>query len=318
MTSENRLMYATHFEPPRVLVKMLGSSDLKYDMEVPAQFGPGGVILHMSCNTLSVPHIAYLAQEVLTALKVDFAAVGGPENCCGSAHWANSDDDLERQVATLTLGSFKRAAPTQVVSTCPDCDISFERNMKSHHKFVHLNLVEMLAQRLDDLKKLMVHRVDRRVVVHAHRENDMRRRDADAIDRILRVIPGVEVIESKCSDGLGNHCLVARGRHKSTIVEPLIRSMFQEAKEVGADTLVVQYHGCYRQHLKRQLEYGVEVSHYLSLVADSIGIPYEETFKTVRMMNDLDAAVEYLRPQMSEKGFQESDVRTALKKHVYV
>lgn len=318
MTANNRLLYTTYFEPPRILVKILGSGDLKYEMDAPSEFTPGGVILHFSGNTLSIPHIAYLGQEILKALKIDFIALGGPENCCGAIHWANSDDNLSRQVSNITLSAFKRVAPTKVVSTCPDCDIYFARNMRAHHKFVHLNLLEMLAERIDDLSALMRNHVERRVVVHAHRDNENRRRDADAILRILKAIPGVEIVESKHSDGLGNHCLVARGRHESTIFEPVVRAMFDEARELGADTVVVPYHGCYRQHLKRQLEYGVEVSHYLSLIAESIGIAYEETFKIVRMLNDLDAAVEYLRPRMQAADIAESDLRMALTKHMFI
>jgi hypothetical protein len=94
--------------------------------------------------------------------------------------------------------------------------------------------------------------------------------------------------------------------------------MFQEAAELKADYLVVPYHSCYRQHCKMQLQYGVEVEHYLSLMAKSLGIPYEEKFKELRLLDSVDKAVERLRPKIRQLGYKEEEVRKYVAAVIYM
>jgi hypothetical protein len=95
-------------------------------------------------------------------------------------------------------------------------------------------------------------------------------------------------------------------------------AMFQEAKDLKADFMVVPYHSCYRQHCKMQLKYGVEVEHYLSIMAKSLGIPYEEKFKELRLLDSVDKAVERLRPKIRKLGYKEEDVRKYVAAVIYM
>lgn len=313
----DKIPYAKIFGPPRDLGRVLAPDDFSYDMDPPADLVPGSIVLHVACNTLTVPHIPYLAQKIMERVGIEFATVGGPENCCGAPQWANGDDALERQVATLTLNAFRQMKPVQVVSTCPDCDTHFQLYRRRQHTFQHMNLVEMLGEHLDKLKTLMRFPVERRVALHLHEEGEGRRKDAESVRRIMSVVPGLEVVKAKNSNGLGNHCLVNIGRYRSTISPETTDAMFSELQEKEVDSLIVPYHGCYRQHCKRQLEYGVEVQHYLEIIAQSMGIEFEDTFKELRMLDDVDAAMDRLRPRIKEMGYREDDIRSMVQSAIY-
>jgi hypothetical protein len=93
--------------------------------------------------------------------------------------------------------------------------------------------------------------------------------------------------------------------------------MFDEARRLGADALVVPYHSCYRQHVKMQIEYGVETHHYFSLLAMSLGIPFEEPFKRLRLLGDVDRAIADLRPKIKDMGYQEEAVRSYVERAIF-
>jgi hypothetical protein len=318
-----RMPYKMVFEPPRVLGRLLADDDFSYITEPPTGMKAGEVILHVACQTLTVSHIGFLAQKIMEKIGLDFTTVGGPENCCGSFHWHMGDTDYERQIATMALGGFRRMKPVWVVSTCPDCDASFKRHLASQHTYRLTNVAELFADHIEELKPLMTLPIRKKVAIHWHEESepagdppsipDARRRDADGIRRLMEAIPGLEILDTPKAKGIYGHCVKAFG----SIKDDVTHAMFTEAKELGADYLVVPYHGCYRNHCKEQLKYGVEVHHYLALIAEAMGIPFREPFKELRMLDDIDKAIEQLRPRIEQFKFDESEVRTYLERAVY-
>lgn len=313
----DRLPYAKTFGASRNLGRIIAPKGLSYHMDPPSDLAPGSIVLHFSCNTLTVPHIPFLAQKIMEKMGLEFATVGGPENCCGAPQWVNRDDDLEKQVATLTLNSFRKMKPIQVASTCPDCDIHFQLHRRRQHKFQHLNLAEMLGEHLSRLKELMKFPVKRRVALHVHEDGEGRQRDAESVHRLMGVVPGLEVVETDKTNGLGNHCLANFPRYEPTIYPEITKAMFTELNEKKIESLIVPYHGCYRQHCKRELEYGVEVQHYLEIIAQSMGVEFENPFKDLRMLDSVDAAMEKLRPRLEALGYFEDQIREMVQYSIY-
>lgn len=317
-----KMPYKTIFEPPRVLGRLLADDDFSYITEPPAGMKAGELLLHVSCQTLTVSHIPFLAQKIMEKMGLDFATVGGPENCCGSFQWHMGDEEYERQIATMALGSFRRMKPVWVVSTCPDCDASFKRHLARQHTYKLTNIAELLAENISKLKALMTVPVKRKVVIHWHEDGEpgdpagvplARTRDAQCIRLLMESIPGLEILEAPKAKGIYGHCVKAFG----SVHDDVTHAMFTEAMDVGADCLVVPYHGCYRNHCKEQLKYGIEVNHFLAMIAQAMRIPYNEPFKELRMLDDMDKAMERLRPRIERFGFQEDEVRAYLSRAVY-
>jgi Fe-S oxidoreductase len=309
-----KMPYSQIFEPPRILGRVLADDDFEILMEPAKGFKPGGILLHVSCQTMTVSHIPFLAQTIMQRLGLDFSTVGGPENCCGSYHWHMGDEEYERQVATMSLAGFRKSRPTRVVSTCPDCDASFDRHMARQHSYVRSNIAELFGEHVDKLKEFMTIPVNKKIAIHWHDDVPQRARDAANIRLLMEAVPGLEIVDTPKARGLTGHCVKMFGSVQQDVTE----AMFTEAKSLGADYLVVPYQGCYRQHCKQQLVYGVEVSHYLSIIAQAIGIPFKEPFKSLRMLDDVDRAMDQLRPKIKRLGFSEPDVRNYLETAVYV
>jgi hypothetical protein len=169
----------------------------------------------------------------------------------------------------------------------------------------------LFIEYLDALKEHL-QPVPMRAIAHVHRVNASRQADANNMLTILNAIPGLELIEAPHSEGPGLHCQTL---HPMPDEDQLV--MFEEARCLGVDTLIVPYHSCYRQHCKMQISHGVEVHHYFSILAKSLDIPFEEPFKTLRLMDDIEAALNALRPRIEELGYDQEEVRSYLARTVY-
>ena len=308
-----KIPYVQVFERTRVLGSVVAPRDLEFVTEPPMGMKAAPTVLHISCQVHNVPHIPYLAQKILKAMGVEFSTLGGPENCCGAFHWHFGDEDMERQVANISLMAFQRVRTQRVLSLCPDCDYSFGRYHGKQHRFSHLNVSEIFVEQLDRLAALMTRPVKKKVILHYHTQDELRRRDSENIRRIIEAVPGLEILDAQKALGPGFHCQTL-----APMPPDATAAMFEEAKAMGADYIVVNYHSCYRQHCKMQLQHGVEVQYYLGLVAMAMGLPFEEKFKELRLLDSVDKAMERLRPRIQELGHREDEVRRYVQSVIYL
>jgi hypothetical protein len=307
-----KIPYTTVFERTRVLGNVIKPEGLHFETELAAGEIAEDLVLHVSCQVINVPHVAYLSQKIMEALGLKFTTLGGPEYCCGAYHWHFGDLDFEKQIAKISLNGFQRSKTRTVVSICPSCDDSFGRHKVPTHTFRHCNIADLLVERLDDLRPMMKP-LPCHIIMHDHDVDEIRRRNSANVRTLIEAIPGVEFLPAKHAMGPGIGCQsVAPMPAEDTNV------MFREAVELKADYLVMPYHSCYRQHCKMQLVSGVEVHHYLSLIAKSIGLPFEEIFKELRLLDDVDAAVERLKPRIKQLGYNEEEVRRYVKSVIYM
>lgn len=307
-----KIPYTTVFERTRVLGNVIQPEGLHFETELEAGETAEDLVLHVSCQVVNVPHVAYLSQKIMESLGLRFTTLGGPEYCCGAYHWHFGDLDFEKQIAKISLNSFQKSKTRTVVSICPSCDDSFGRHKVKNHSFRQCNIADLLVERLDDLKAMMKP-VPCRIVMHDHDADETRRRNSANVNILIRAIPGVEFLHAEKAMGPGIGC-------QSVAPMPMedAKAMFQEASDLGADYIVMPYHSCYRQHCKMQLTHGVEVHHYLSLIAKSIGIPFQEIFKELRLLDNVDAAVERLKPRIRQLGYSEEEVHRYVKSVIYM
>jgi Fe-S oxidoreductase len=307
-----KISYTTVFERTRMLGAAISPDGLQFRTELEPGEVAEDLILHVSCQVANVPHVAYLAQKILEKLGLKFTTLGGPEYCCGAYHWHFGDFDFERQIAKISLNEFRRSKARTVLSICPSCDDSFGRHKVPVHNFRQANIAELFIERLPQLRELM-QPVPCKIILHEHDYDETRRRNAECTRALIECIPGVEILPSKASMGPGIGC-----QSVAPMSEADTDRMFEEAVALGADYLVVPYHSCYRQHCKMQLKYGVEVQHCLGLLAQSLGIPFEEKFKELRLLDNVDEAVARLRPRIGELGLNEDDIKKYVRAVIYM
>jgi Fe-S oxidoreductase len=312
VAKQRAFSYTHNFESVRKIGALIAPKELEYVTELPEDGPTIPFLLHLSCNALYTPHIPFLAQRILRHIGVDCPILGGPEACCGFLHNHFGDTKLEQQTAKAGLASMRRARPTTVLSICPNCDDSFGKHAPPKSAFQVENISALFVRHLDALRQVM-HPIDRRVIVHTHDVDELRRRDTANISRILAAIPGVTVLPSERARGPEIHC--------NFLVSPMTpenqAAMFAEAEKLGADTIVVPYHSCYRQHVVMQLASPIRVCHYFELLAEALNILFEEPHKKLRLLDDIEAALNELQPRMEQLGYDRNEVRPLLEHGVY-
>jgi Fe-S oxidoreductase len=290
---------------------LLQPEELEYHTEIPAEGSQSDLVIHLSCMANYTPHVPLLAQRILEKVGLHALVVGGPENCCGELHKHFKDHDLEKQTAKIVMQGFRRARPRKVVSICPDCDEVFSAHGVARYPYQHTNISDLFREHLDRLKAQM-RPVELRIVPHFHSINEARQRDAQNMMSILRAVPGLQILEAKHALGPGIHCQTL---HPMPV--PDQERMFEEARALGADALVVPYHSCYRQHCKMQLKYGVPVHHMFNILAMALGIPFSEPFKELRLLDNVDAVMAALRPRIERFGYDEKTVRAQVARAIF-
>jgi Fe-S oxidoreductase len=312
MTRQRPVTYSSNFEGVRKVGALIAPNELEYVTELRANGPTLPFLLHMSCNALFTPHIPFLAQQILKRIGIDCPILGGPEACCGTLHHHLGDTNLEAQTAKAGLASIRRARPTTVLSICPNCDDSFGKHAHAKETFKVENVAALFVTHLDVLKKVM-HPIERRVIVHTHDVDERRRKDAANMSKIIESIPGLTVIPAEYARGPEIHC--------NYLVRPMTRedqaAMFAEAERMGADTIVVPYHSCYRQHIVMELESPIKVRHYFELIADALDVAFEETHKKLRLLDDVEAALDELQPRIDQLGYDRNEVRPLLERGIY-
>jgi Fe-S oxidoreductase len=309
--AEQRPTYTNIYERVRTVGRLLQPEELHYLTEMPPHGTGSDLVIHLSCMAHYTPHVPLLAQQILEKAGQHALIVGGPENCCGELHKHFQDHDLEQQMAKVVMLGFRRAKPRKVVSICPDCSDVFAAHGIERYPYEHGNISELFIEYLDTLKAQM-QPVELRVVAHFHTVNDARRRDAENMMTLLRAVPGLQILDAKDALGPGNHCQTL---HPMPV--PDQDRMFEEARMLGADAVVVPYHSCYRQHCKMQLRYGVAVHHMFGILAMALNIPFSEPFKELRLLDSVDKVVEQLRPRIERYGYDEKVVRDQVARAIF-
>jgi len=290
---------------------LLAPEGFTYLTEIPDHTPESQLVIHLSCMAHYTPHIPFLAQQILRRIGLDCLIVGGPENCCGELHKHFKDTDLEKQTARIAMFNFRHAKPRKVISICPDCDEVFRAHGVDRQPYQHANISDLFIEHLDRLKTQM-RPVNLRIIAHFHTINAARQNDARNLLSMLRTVPRFQILEGKPALRPGIHWQTL---HPMPAADQ--ERMFAEARDLSADAIVVPYHSCYRQHCKMQLQYGVAVHHVFNILAMALEIPFTEPFKEMRLLDDVDAAVNALRPRIDRYGYDETLIRAQIARAIF-
>jgi Fe-S oxidoreductase len=242
------------------------------------------VVFYTGCNVMKTPHIVLLALDILDAMGIRYRVMGGPSACCGVLQFGAGDLATSGRVATRTIDRLAAAAP-RALSWCPTCQVQLTE-IAAPAAGADLSMapfVRFLAERLDLLRPLLVHRVDKRVGLHEHPGNPG---VPEAAQAILRAIPGMDFVDLE-QPRVGYMC------NKLTPLpafkQDVHRSQLQAAADAHVTTLAGIYHACHRELCSHERDWPFEVVNFLELVGESMGLHRPDLFKRLKIMQDADA-----------------------------
>jgi len=300
MTSGVRVLSRLQL-PPELLARFRPENE-------PAR--PPEIVFYTGCNLMKTPHIALLCLDILDAMDVPYRVMGGPSSCCGVLQFRSGDLMTSGRIAYRTIDRLREAAP-RALTWCPTCQIQLGEVVApgmGDDPFDLKPIVLFLAERLDDLRQLMIHPVNKRVGLHEHPGVASVTESAQAI---LRAIPGLDFVDLRQTP-LGYQCntlspLPAFKRQAH-------REQLQAAEQANVTTLAGVYHACHRELCSHERDWPFEVVNFLELVGESMGLIRPDLFKRLKLMQDVDAILAEAAPMIETHHLDLDEARAIIAK----
>jgi heterodisulfide reductase subunit D len=264
--------------PPGTLARFRPDADAEEAPEI---------VFYTGCNVMKTPHIVLLALDIMDAMGIRYRVMGGPSACCGVLQFGAGDLATSGRIAYRTVDRLAAAAP-RALSWCPTCQVQLMEIAAPAAKsdLDMAPFVRFLAERLDTLRPLLKHRVEKRVGLHEHPGNAG---VPEAAQAILRAIPGLDFVDLE-QPRVGYMC------NKLTPLpafkQDLHRNQLQAAADAGVTTLAGIYHACHRELCSHERDWPFEVVNFLELVGESMGLQRPDLFKRLKIMQDVDAILQ--------------------------
>ena len=263
------------------------------------------MVFYTGCNVMKTPHIALLALDILDAMGVSYRVMGGPSACCGVLQFGAGDLATSGRVAYRTIDRLAAAAP-RALSWCPTCQVQLTEiavPAKADTRLDMAPFVRFLGERLETLRPLLKHRVEKRVGLHEHPGTPG---VPEAARAILCAIPGLDFVDLE-QPQVGYMC------NKLTPLPAFKRDFHREqlqaAEAAGVTTLAGVYHACHRELCSHERDWPFEVVNFLELVGESMGLQRPDLFKRLKIMQDVDAVLQETAGLIDANGLDLEEAR---------
>jgi hypothetical protein len=280
--------------------------------------GTPDIVFYTGCNVIKTPHIALLVLEVLDAIGVSYEVMGGTAICCGIQQFKQGDLKTAGRVGYNTIERLSRPGASKVLSWCPSCqiqigEVALPAYADSHDTmpFDLSPITEFFAERLDDLRPLFVHPVNKRVALQ---ERSALPGIMAAVKAILGAIPGLEVVT------LDVPVLSTQANHLAVLPKfkaELRQREFQAAAEAGVTTFASIFHACHRELVPFQPEVTFELVNFMELVGESMGIAIPDLYKRLSLMGDIDAVITDSADMIARYGLDLETVRDVVAQDLF-
>lgn len=234
------------------------------------------VIFWTGCNVLRHGEIIRACIDILRALGFDPLPRGGPDYCCGTVK--DDNQTTAGGMATRTVNRFNAIGLPRLIAWCPSCHAHMHDFMEKANDvgFKTEFLVEVIYQHRAQLIPLLTHRVNLRVVLHKHVGfNDLVPVNS-MVSELLRLIPGIEVIEADYVTP-GYMCVALAAVPRA--IEDMHKNLVHEVQRSRADAIVTTFHQCYRELCGLEAAGVTQVFNYIHLIARAMGLTYEDEYK---------------------------------------
>jgi len=285
--------------PPALLARFMPEED---------EPATADVVFYTGCNLLKTPHIALLCFDIMDALGIRYRVMGGPSHCCGVLQFRAGDLTTSGRIGYRTVERLASAGH-RALSWCPTCQLQLSEIVvpgKTDTKLELQPFLLFLAARLDELRPLLKHAVNRRVGLHEHPGV---LGVAEAARAILQAIPGLDFVELE-QPRVGYMCnaLSPVPAYKRQVH----LDQLQAAADAGVTTLAGIYHACHRELCSHERDWPFEVVNFLELVGESMGFSRPDLFKRLKLMQDVDAILAETAPTIETNQLDLDEARSVI------
>ncbi len=265
------------------------------------------------CNVVRHGDIIHSAIALLEAVGVEVTPAGGAGYCCGTSKDANLR--AAEGMGQRTVEKFNAHGTGQVVSWCPSCYRHMNAFMGEYTQpqFQLSHFTQLLHARREVLATKLVHRVERKVMLHRHfgfHEVDVN----PLVEDLLRLVPGLKLVEG--GTAAPGHMCSALSRVPAAL-QDVTRGLCDEAINAKADTVATVFHSCQRLLCALEGSEPFKVVNYVNLLTESMGLATQDDYKDWKLAGSEAAVIakvgEARIAAMGEKLFRDAILPELLK-----
>ena len=262
--------------------------------------GKGKVAFFPGCNIYYQPHLLLTAMDVFDSLSDEWTFLPGLDHCCGNNHDSAGRINAGGEAMDDLAAVFGDRRVESIVVWCPTCAARF------HHDGSDLPVISFARFVADHLPGLVTGSGDADpvtlpVTLHEACKVAFLDLDPQAPRELLEVVSGGTVKEMErhgkntvCCGWSLHACLPDAGdedRHQR----------LAEAADTGAKQVVTICHGCQWVLDDPGCKPAVDVTNYVTLVGDALGISHEERCRKLRELRGTEAILNSVREEMGDR-----------------
>ena len=254
---------------------------------VPPEPTKKDIVLFTGCGLTMMPEKIFILDDIFKRLDLDFVILAGVEYCCGSRYMGASLEKADAYGKAF-IGALKAFKPRKVIYACAEC---FNRMALYDREILPIpfeqeEMFHFLSRHVQELG--LDRPVEKTVTLHDPCVLARLMGDTDSLRRLLKAVPGLNLVEMVRNKEDSPCCGLATVRSFPKIARDMTRECLEEYALTGAEILVDACQGCHLQFCPEDPLYPFETRHCLSIIAEAMGLNYEEKLEKFYRETDTD------------------------------
>ena len=229
-------------------------------------------VLFPGCDSIRAPHEILTYVDILERLGLDFVTIWKEELCCGFRGYGINDFEEGDRLAKELISTIESFGARRLLLPCGQCYNQFKRNLSKlfPYSFEVVYFPQFLNENMDQLG--FSKKINRKVTLHDSCKIARGVKDFESVRTLLSRIPGVELIEMERTRERSLCCGGIKNFSYPELTAGLVKERLEQAKEIGANILATDCTLCCSIFTTVERCYPVEIRHYISLVAEAMGL----------------------------------------------
>jgi len=294
-----------HHFPDFFSALQIKPSEERWLRKAPANPEPVDVVL------FGMPHLLLETVAILERMGLSFVVLSAHELCCGASPMLCGDLDGAQNIGRELISTIASFRPKQAVFFCTSCQVMSQWTLPRFNSipFQTYELSHFLLENLDKIP--FAHTVDK--VVTLHDSYTMASLGTfDGMRTLLQAIPGLTLVEMEHNRENNLCCGGFATSMRPEVVKAARRAPLDEATATGAEIMALTCTGCQKSFAPLQHQYPFQIQNYISLVAEGVGVNYEDKFTKYMDSGDVAKVLAEARDCIEESHFSQDEAEKVL------
>ena len=267
-------------------------------------------VLYLGCYTIRYVSKINTLLDILEMIGLKFVAVASI--CCGTrAEIIGKLPEAHSQGIRL-ISSLSKYRPKEVWVYCPTCLYTMKGEIAKSYEvpFKIRSVFDVLADHID--KFHFKNSFDKKVAFHDPCKLGRMSGEYEPARRLLRCIPGLELVELADSKEKSNCCGGTAWRYNPEQANILRQKAMMCTEEARIDVLATACLTCYNRFHAKISEYSYQLYETIEIVGETLGIKYVDKLNEYMGYHDVERVINETKEYIEASRYSIAEMRAIL------